>query len=244
MQTSSRPSRRWRIGDLAGASGLTVRTLRHYEGLGLLAPARRSDGKQRLYDERDVRRLYRIRALRELGLSLTAIRRTFESKDHDPAGLAELLGAQRQRVESEIARLERLRAVLEHACQHVAQLDESEDTLALIEALTRISGRVAARAAAPAASVPAPSWQELGAALRACMDAGARPGSPRVQSLAAVMQARLVEFAGGDGEILQALAHVRRAAPPQNLAGWDPALMRYLDRALAHLQPRKSPNEP
>jgi hypothetical protein len=43
------------------------------------------------------------------------------------------------------------------------------------------------------------------------------------------------EVAGGDRRVLDALAHLRRAAPPDRLAGWDPALFRYLDRALAHV---------
>ena len=64
--------RRWKVGELASATGLTVRTLHHYERIGLLSPAQRTEGNQRLYDEGDVVRLYRIRALRDLGLSLVA----------------------------------------------------------------------------------------------------------------------------------------------------------------------------
>ncbi len=64
-----------RIGDLARATGLTVRTLRHYESVGLLPAPSRTEGKQRLYTAQDVSRLYRIRALRDLGLGLAEIRR-------------------------------------------------------------------------------------------------------------------------------------------------------------------------
>src|SRR6185436_8546401 len=104
MRTRTTSRRRWRIGELADATGLTVRTLHHYEHLGLLAPPARTEGRQRLYDEDDVRRLYRIRALRDLGLSLTDIRRTI---DDDRATLTDVLRAHRARVDAEIKRLER-----------------------------------------------------------------------------------------------------------------------------------------
>src|SRR4051812_34513429 len=88
MKDQATSRRRWRIGELAEATGLTVRTLHHYEHIGLLAAAARSEGRQRLYDEDDVRRLYRIRALRDLGLSLADIRRTLKN---DRAALGDVL---------------------------------------------------------------------------------------------------------------------------------------------------------
>lgn len=51
----------WRVGDLARATGVTVRTLHHYEHLGLLHESARSSGGHRLYDEQDLQRLYRVR---------------------------------------------------------------------------------------------------------------------------------------------------------------------------------------
>ncbi|MGB7817578.1 MAG: MerR family transcriptional regulator, partial [Ornithinibacter sp.] len=54
------------IGDIARRTGLTERTLRYYEELGLLTP-RRDAGDRRRYDSVTLDRLYRIRLLRELG---------------------------------------------------------------------------------------------------------------------------------------------------------------------------------
>ncbi|WP_344247204.1 MerR family transcriptional regulator [Isoptericola hypogeus] len=54
------------IGEVASRTGLTERTLRYYEELGLLAPRRDAGGRRR-YDAAHVDRLYRIRVLRELG---------------------------------------------------------------------------------------------------------------------------------------------------------------------------------
>ena len=49
-----------RIGELARHAGVTVRTLRHYDELGLLTPSERSGGGHRLYGAADVERLYRL----------------------------------------------------------------------------------------------------------------------------------------------------------------------------------------
>src|SRR5918992_3725547 len=77
---------RWKVGELAASTGLTVRTLHHYDEIGLLVPSERTDSGHRLYSGADVTKLYRIAALRDLGLSLEDIGRWFEQGD-DPAKL-------------------------------------------------------------------------------------------------------------------------------------------------------------
>ncbi|KFA94295.1 MerR family transcriptional regulator [Archangium violaceum] len=240
MKKRATSQRRWRIGELADATGLTVRTLHHYEHLRLLAPAARTEGRQRLYDENDVRRLYLIRALRDLGLSLADIGRML---DDDRAALANTLRAHRARVDAEIERLERLRTLLDHACAHADRDAEPDDVLATIEAMSRVVRRGEARQKKGKAPADAEArWRELGDALRACMEAGEAPSAPRPRALAREALARIVEFAGGDRATLEALAHLRRHTPPKNLAGWNPALMHYLDQALASLP--KTEHEP
>ena len=74
----------WKIGELAQRTGLTVRTLHHYDEIGLLSPAERSDGGHRVYDEAGVQRLYRIVSLRSLGFPLDAIAQALDSERFDP----------------------------------------------------------------------------------------------------------------------------------------------------------------
>jgi len=62
-----------KIGQLARHAGLTVRTLHHYDSIGLLSPTVRSDTGYRLYNRDDVARLHRIQALRSFGMSLADI---------------------------------------------------------------------------------------------------------------------------------------------------------------------------
>ena len=54
----------WRVGQLSRRTGLSVRTLHHYDDLGLLTPAQRSDAGYRLYGEGDVARLQDLPYLR------------------------------------------------------------------------------------------------------------------------------------------------------------------------------------
>lgn len=73
-----------KIGELAESLGLTTRTLRYYEEIGLLVPRARKDGCSgpRLYDEQDRQRLERIRNLKDvLGFNLNDIRKILEAED-------------------------------------------------------------------------------------------------------------------------------------------------------------------
>lgn len=99
-------------GDLARATGHTVRTIRHYETAGLLVPAEVSDGGHRRYTEADLERLRLIVDLRELGLSLCEIRSMLELRAGCQTA-AEFAARFRQVVEVHLEaaqqRLERLR---------------------------------------------------------------------------------------------------------------------------------------
>ena len=71
----------YRIGELAQAAGVTVRALHHYDRLGLLVPSERTNGGHRLYTAADLQRLYRLLALRELGLPLGEIGTVLDADD-------------------------------------------------------------------------------------------------------------------------------------------------------------------
>jgi len=235
QKRSDKERRRWRIGEVAEATGLSVRTLHHYEHVGLLAAGSRTEGGQRLYDERDLRRIVRVRALRDLGMSLAEVARVLE--DDDERTLAELLRAHLEHVDAEIERLARLRAVLAHACAHASR-EGDPDVLATVEAMSRVASHADARVLASDPAGPTEveaAWRALGDELRASLQAGAAPSSRRASEVARRIRARLVDFAAGDPTMLDALARLRQHAPPESHAGWDPPLLRYLDEALAAL---------
>ncbi len=71
------------INKLAKLAGVSTRTLRYYDELGLLSPARVSSNGYRIYGEKEINRLQQILFYRELGVSLEEIRNILASKDFD-----------------------------------------------------------------------------------------------------------------------------------------------------------------
>ncbi len=110
---------RYTVGELAGATGLTVRTLHHYDRIGLLQPTDRSPSGYRLYGRDEVQRLYRILALRQLGLSLKEIDAALAG---DWADLRQAIARHLAEVQRQVAlsrSLERkLRRLLDQADRH------------------------------------------------------------------------------------------------------------------------------
>lgn len=99
-----------RIGEVAKLLGVTPKTLRHYERVGLLEQPERTEGGYRLYGARDLVRLLRIRRLHALGLPLKTIalllRRSDAEQEQTLRGVLALLA---EDLAAEIARLERRR---------------------------------------------------------------------------------------------------------------------------------------
>ena len=77
---------RYKVGEVAARLGLTLRTLKYYEELGLVTP-QRTGSRYRMYSEADVQRLERIRRMRALGLSLGTIQAiSTHPQESDPDG--------------------------------------------------------------------------------------------------------------------------------------------------------------
>ncbi len=74
----------WSVGQLARATGLSVRVLRHWEDMGLVTPERTASGHRR-YGPAEVTRLYRAVALRRAGLGLGQIAALLAERDPEPA---------------------------------------------------------------------------------------------------------------------------------------------------------------
>ncbi len=102
-----------RIQEVAADTGLTPRTIRYYEELGLLAPAARSEGAYRLYDTEDLERLRFIRGLRDdAGFSLAEIGQLLEdeaarARNRTTFRTTSDLGQRRAILEDALARVDR-----------------------------------------------------------------------------------------------------------------------------------------
>ncbi len=141
-----------RVGEVARRTGLTVRTLHHYDERGLLVPSGRSHSDYRLYSPEDLRRLLQIQQLKSLGLSLDEVGEALDSDDFDAGGTLErLIDAVEERIEAEtelLRRLHRLRGAAGIGWEEVAS------TVALTERLRHPEPQVRFRAAldSPAAA--------------------------------------------------------------------------------------------
>jgi DNA-binding transcriptional MerR regulator len=121
----------WKIGDLAREAGLTVRTLHHYDEIGLLRPGDRSAAGYRLYGEADLRRLVRIMALRQLGLSLEEVQAAI---DTPACSLEAVLARRLARLREDIASQQELQRLLADMADRLRRADavQAEQLLQLI----------------------------------------------------------------------------------------------------------------
>ena len=72
------------VGEVARLAGVSVRTLHHYDEVGLLRPSDRSAAGYRVYSDDDLARLQHILGYRELGLGLDAIAAILDDPELDP----------------------------------------------------------------------------------------------------------------------------------------------------------------
>lgn len=96
----------YHIGEAAAALGITTRTLRHWDGIGLLVPQWRSFGDYRIYTDEDIDRALHILPYREAGIPLSVIAELLA--DASPSARRQQLLAQRTLLRDKAARLARM----------------------------------------------------------------------------------------------------------------------------------------
>lgn len=108
------------VGQLASMAGVSVRTLHHYDEIGLLTPTARSESGYRLYGEDDLYRLQQVLLYREMGLPLREIGRILDGPSFDQMRALE---QHRENLRRQAARLERLLRTVERTIRKL----EGED---------------------------------------------------------------------------------------------------------------------
>lgn len=120
----------YKIGELASMFGLTVRTVRYYEELGLLKSSDRVEGLHRRYPEKNIVYLKRIAQLKSYGLSLGEIKEFFVLAASDRSGEAcrrLLINKYKERMDAEELILREAEATLKDLRWHVRQLETVKD---------------------------------------------------------------------------------------------------------------------
>jgi DNA-binding transcriptional MerR regulator len=239
--------RTWKVGELAKATGLTVRTLHHYDEIGLLSPSHRTSAGHRMYAEGDVQRLQQIVSLRSLGFALDDIRGVLGGRELTPLQIvrmhADRLREQIRRQQRLVERLDAVAAGLGKA-EHVSaneliHLIEETTMFYTPEQLDHLAVRREQVGEARIAEVEA-EWPRLMAEVRAEMDRGTDPSDPRVQELARRWTGLVREFTGGDPGISRSLNNLYQGE--QSVMGMDVGPMRemgaYIARASAAANPQ------
>jgi DNA-binding transcriptional MerR regulator len=122
------------VNQLARLAGISVRTLHHYDHIGLLKPSARSAAGYRLYGTQDLLRLQQILLYRELDLPLEEIRRILDDPGFDPV---EALARHKRTVERHAERLARLLHTIDRTIARLTEVDMSLTDEELYEGLPK-----------------------------------------------------------------------------------------------------------
>jgi DNA-binding transcriptional MerR regulator len=207
-----------RVHEFAEMAGVTVRTLHHYDHLGLLKPHRRTESGYRLYSDRDLARLEQIVVLKFLGMPLSQIGDLLQNG----AALPDALRRQRRVLAEKRRLLDRAIVAIEQAArslrtrrgpdwslfkQIIKEIEMqndgdwtkkyySEEAQAKVEARKHLwSPELQERVSK--------QWAELFADVGASL--GEDPAGPKAQALVARWKGLVAEFTGGDPEIQKGL---------------------------------------
>lgn len=203
MRNDASP-RTYAIGELARLSGVSIRTLHHYDAIGLLKPALVGENGYRFYGRAELMRLQQILLHRELGLSLADIAAVLDDPGFDRL---EALRRQRLRLKQEAARFRRL----------IGTIDR---TIAELQGDAPMADEDIYKGFAPAKQAEYEDWlvNQYGAPARSEIEAGKRR---MASTTAEQMQAHLDELAGIEGDLAEAF---RAGTAPG-----DPALASLLE---------------
>lgn len=243
MERDSAPGRLWQVGELAKAAGVTVRTLHHWDQLGLVCPSRRGHNGYRLYAPDDVRRLYQVLALRGLGLPLAHVADAID-------GMADLGGLMRRQLEQVERELSEAATLRDRLAGLLAHLDggRQPDTDQLLELMEHMAvaeryytpGQLAELAARREALGPdgmaaaQRDWAELIAEAQAAREDGVDPAAPEARELALRWHGLIQAFTGGDPGIRGNLQRLYDEQGPERASRGmaEPALMAWMGKAM------------
>ncbi|HWW75365.1 MAG TPA: MerR family transcriptional regulator [Pyrinomonadaceae bacterium] len=244
--------RLYRASEFAALTGVTVRTLHHYDRAGLLRPARRTEAGYRLYGARDLARLQQILTLKFVGLPLEEIKRLLDGR---PLDLAETLRLQHEALTEKRRQLDMALRAVREAETVVARGGEPdwEAFRKIVETITMQHDTewmkkyyteeqladLARRGTPEVLERGRRDWQQLISDVQAAAAEGVDPSSERAQLLAARWEGLIEQFTGGDPGIRE---NLRRLYADQ--ANWPATFQKpYPDDAGAFIRKAKEAGE-
>ena len=226
-----------KVGELARRSGLTVRTLHHYDSIGLLQPSARSDSGYRLYDDQDVARLHGIQALRGMGLALAEIASLLDARHGTP--LPALIARQIAAIDEQIERSQQLRSklTLMHSLLATGSqpgLDDWLGGLSLMNACAQYFSADEIKRLFEDWVRTEAEWPPLVEQVKAAMRAGVPIDALELQPLARRWMDLTMRWMRGDTRLLERWRQMLEEQPVtnSNKAGIDRATLYYIDQAI------------
>ncbi|WP_342119288.1 MerR family transcriptional regulator [Pseudoduganella sp. OTU4001] len=224
-----------KVGELARRAGLTVRTLHHYDSIGLLKPSGRSDAGYRLYNRDDVARLHQVQALRRFGMALADIGHFLAQPG---ASLPDLIARQIDSLDQQIAEAAKLREQLSDLRGQLLAGEEPElaSWLNTLEQMTvydkYFSKQELEQMPIYHDAAARDEWAQLVAAVGEKMAAGISPADPAVQQLAEQWMATFSQHAGDNPQIMQRLDNMwAREESVRAQSGITPEMRGYIAAA-------------
>ncbi|NWC65604.1 MerR family transcriptional regulator [Cedecea sp. P7760] len=229
----------FKVGELAKRAGITVRTLHHYEAMGLLLPSARTAAGYRLYNRQDITRLHHIQALSRMGMSLNEVRDCLERQ---ALSLQEILDSQISMLDGQLAeiavlrqRLVTLRETLRSGAE--PDLEEWLTTLELMTMYDRYFSKEELQRLpfAQADSHRDDEWKQLVGQVAALRQQGISPADVRAQRLATQWMEMLERDTAGEPDFLVRLNKMHQAEPDMaRQTGISAEMTDYVTRAFGH----------
>ncbi|EFL49973.1 methyltransferase [Solidesulfovibrio fructosivorans JJ]] len=223
-----------RIGELARKSGLTVRTLHHYDAIGLLTPSGRSDAGYRLYDRKDVMRLHAIQALKSFGCSLAEIGQALSRGKPELPDILDrqvrALDAQARRAIALKDRLARLRERMRN--KEGTDVDDWLEALGMLHVYRQYFSEEELMRLRQGRDKDA--WRELAGRVDAAVSAGQEPDAAEARELVRDIIGQAGRTAEGDPVLLVKMRGLLdREERVRATVGFSQAALAWIDAAVA-----------
>lgn len=230
-----------KIEELTKRCSLSVRTLHHYDAIGLLSPSLRTPGGARIYDSQDLARLHRILVLKEIGYTLTDIRTALD----DPRiGPLQIIRRQLDLLETRERKARELGTKLKQVAERLTDTDavNTIDWLDLLEMIAlyeqNLSDTEAQALRSPATGSARgieSQRNRLIAEVRQCMRSDARGVSPQAHAIAWRWARMVIALTSNNPALANKLKALQEhEVRAQETVGIDAGLIEWIGNAIVH----------
>ncbi|MES2584807.1 MAG: MerR family transcriptional regulator [Pseudomonadota bacterium] len=225
-----------KVGELAARTGLTVRTLHHYDTIELLKPSARSDAGYRLYNQDDVARLHAIQALRHMGLSLADVG---DMLARGGEGLGDTIARQIRALGHEITQATELQARLQLLHERLAIGDAPDmadwlNTLSLMTTYSKYFSAAEIKRILDNRKAQGAIWEKLIAEVHTAIQQQLAMDSKTVQSLALRWMNLTLAMMDDDFKLIERWGQMYNTEPKgQFKNGPGPEVLNFINAAIA-----------